>query len=67
MTDFSVSQTLFQRIFKVGNVNISSSDNMQGNFSLVSIQKPYEVKELLSNAVEKTRGGSNIGMAEFLR
>ncbi len=67
MTDFSVTQTLLQRIFKVGNVNISSSDNMQGNFSLISIKKPYEVKEILSNAVEYERAGKSMSVNEFLR
>ena len=67
MTDFSVTQTIFQRIFGVGNVNISSSDNRQRDFSLISVKKPYEVKELLSNTVEAERGAKNTGMSEFLR
>ena len=67
MTDFSVTQTLFQRMFGVGNVNISSSDNMQGDFTLISVKKPYTVKDMLSEAVEKARGGTRMGMAEFLR
>ena len=67
MTDFSVTQTLFQRMFGVGTVNISSSDNMQGDFSLVSIKKPYKVKDILSEAVEKARSGTRMGVAEFLR
>ncbi len=67
MTDFSVSQTLFQRIFGVGNVNISSSDNMQGDFSIVSVRNPFTVKEMFSEAVEKVRGGTKMGMAEFVR
>ena len=67
MTDFAVSQSIFQRMFGVGDVRISSSDNMQGDFSLVSIKKPYTVKDMLSDAVEKVRAEKMTGMNEFLR
>ena len=67
ITDFSVTQTIFQRIFRVGNVNISSSDNRQGDFSLICIKKPYEVKEILTGMVETERGAKHAGMSEFLR
>ncbi len=67
MTDFSVSQTFLQRVFFVGNVNISSSDNMQGDFSLKSIRKPYTVKDMLSDAVEQERNQKGASVREFLR
>ena len=67
MTDFSVNQGLFQRIFRVGNIKISSSDNMQGEFTIRDIKKPYEVKEMLSDMVEKERQKKGIVTNEFLK
>ena len=55
MTDFSIKQTIFDRIFNVGRINISSSDNTQGEFTLLGVKKPYVVKEILSDYVEKER------------
>lgn len=67
MTDFSVKQGLFERIFRVGNIKISSSDNMQGEFIICKIKKPYEIKEMLSDMVEKERQKKGIVTNEFLK
>ena len=67
ITDFSVTQKLFQRLFGVGNIHISSSDNTQGEFTIFEIKKPYEVKELLSDMVEKEREKKGIVTNEFLK
>ncbi len=67
ITDFSVRQNLFQRIFGVGNIYISSSDNTQGEFIIHEVKKPYEVKELLSDMVEKERENKGIVTNEFLK
>ena len=67
MTDFSVKQSLLQRIFGVGNIKISSSDNMQGEFTISEIKKPYIVKEMLSDMVEKERQKKGIVTNEFLK
>ena len=47
ITDFAVKQSFFQRIFRVGNIHISSSDNSQGEFVIKEIKKPYEIKKEL--------------------
>ena len=67
MTDFSVTQNILQRIFGVGNIKISSSDNMQGEFTILEIKKPYQVKEILSDMVEKERQKKGIVTNEFLK
>ena len=67
ITDFSVKQTLFQRLFGVGNILISSSDNTQGEFIIYKIKKPYVIKELLSDMVEKEREKKGIVTNEFLK
>ena len=67
MTDFSIKQTIFDRIFNVGRINISSSDNTQGEFTLFGVKKPYVVKEILSDYVEKEREKKGIVTNEFLK
>ncbi len=67
MTDFSVKQSLFQRLFGVGDIKISSSDNMQGEFTIKDIKNPYKTKEMLSDMVEKEREKKGIVTNEFLR
>lgn len=67
MTDFSVTQKFFQRLFNVGDIHISSSDNMQGEFIIREIKNPYDIKEKLSDMVEKERSKKGIVTNEFLK
>ncbi len=67
ITDFSVKQRFLQRIFGVGNIYISSSDNTQGEFEIKDIKKPYDIKELLSDMVENERVKKGIVTNEFLK
>ena len=67
MTDFSVKQRFFQRLFGIGNIFISSSDNMQGEFVIYDIKNPYKIKELISEMVEKERERKGIVTNEFLK
>ena len=67
ITDFTVKQKFLQRLFGVGNIFISSSDNTQGEFLIKDIKKPYEIKELLSDMVEKERVQKGIVTNEFLK
>ena len=60
ITDFSVRQNIFQRIFGVGNILITSFDDMQREFMISEIKKPYEVKEMLSDMVEHERQKNGI-------
>ena len=60
ITDFSVRQNIFQRIFGVGNIIITSFDDMQREFMIMEVKKPYEVKEMLSDMVEKERQNKGI-------
>lgn len=67
ITDFSVRQRLFQRMFGVGDILITSSDNLQHNFVIRDIKKPYEIKEMLSDRVEKERTNKGIVTNEFIK
>ncbi len=66
ITDFSVRQNLFQRIFGVGDICIFSSDNTQGEFVLSEIKNPYKIKDMLSDLVEKERDKKRIITSEHL-
>ena len=67
ITDFSVRQGLFQRMFGVGDILITSSDNLQHNFVIRDIKKAYEIKEMLSDLVEKERENKGIVTNEFIK
>ena len=67
ITDFSVRQSLLQRMFGIGNIHISSSDNTQGEFTIYEVKNPYNVKDLLSDMVEKVRDKKGIVTNEFLK
>ncbi len=67
ITDFSVRQRLFQRIFGVGDILVTSSDNLQNNFVIKDIKKVYEIKEMLSDLVEKERDNKGIVTNEFIK
>lgn len=64
--DLSVSRTLFQKIFNVGDIVISSSDKSQGNFVFKSIKNPKEVKEKLSELVEENRDKKRVTSREYM-
>ena len=53
--DVSLKRTIGQRIFGLGTVKICSSDQTLKDFELINVKKPKEVKELISEAVEKER------------
>ena len=50
--DISLSRTLLQKIFGMGTIAISSADKTMGNFNLVNVKNPVQVKEQLSKLIE---------------
>ena len=67
VVDFSVRQSLWQRLFGVGDIDVSSSDNSQEDFTLRYVKNPYKIKDLMSDLVEKQRADKNIISGEILR
>ena len=53
--DVSLSRTLFQKMVGVGDITVHSSDKTLHDFVIKSVKNPMEVKELLSQNVEKQR------------
>lgn len=64
--DLSLSRTLFQKLFGLGTVFISSADKTKGDFSLKNIKNPDQVKEQLSGLVEENREKKRVLNREFM-
>lgn len=66
ITDVSLSRSFLQRIFKVGTIHCCSGDKTLGDFDIVSVKNPKEVKEQISNLVELQRDSKRVTSREFI-
>ncbi len=64
--DLSVTRTLGQRIFGLGTIRCCSADKTLGDFEILSVKKPREVKELISENVERERTEKRVSNREFM-
>ena len=64
--DVSLHQSLSQRLFNIGTINIESSDKSMGNFQLVNVKNPREVASILSDIVEKIRNEKRVTTREYM-
>ena len=64
--DLSLNRTFGQRIFGVGTIHCCSADKTLGDFDILSIKKPHEVKEMLSELVEKQRDSKRVVNREYM-
>ena len=64
--DISLKRTLLQRIFGLSTIELHTSDRTLGNFNLVNIKKGYDVKETLSQLVEKVRTEKRVTNREYM-
>ncbi len=64
--DITLRQSLFQRVLGVGNLHCETTDRSGGDFVIELIKNPREVKELLSEAVEKERDRKKVSVREFM-
>ena len=63
--DISMSRSLGQRIFGVGSITVSSSDQSQPTLLIKNIKKPVAVKELLHNQVEENKIRRRVRFSEI--
>lgn len=66
INDLSLSTSLGQRVFGVGTIRCCSSDKTLGNFEIKNIKKPRDIKEKLSDMIEKQRKENRVGTRELL-
>jgi len=64
--DVSLTRSLGQRIFGVGTIHCCSADKSMGDFDIVSIKNPKDVKELLSQQIETQRDAKRVTNREFM-
>jgi Predicted membrane protein len=64
--DITKSKTLWQKIFSMGTIKVSSADKSLGNFELKNVKKVDEVKEMLSRLVEECRDKKRVANREFM-
>lgn len=64
--DITTSRTLWQRLFGVGTVTVSSSDKTMPSLELKNIKKPLDVKELLHKQVEEMKIQRRVRLGEVM-
>ena len=64
--DISVKRTLWQRLFGVGSITVSSSDKSTPIVVLKNIKDPLAVKELLHENVEETKIKRRVRFGELM-
>lgn len=66
ITDITLTRSFWQRIMRVGSIQISSSDKSMGNFTLKNIKNCDKIKEQLSELIEKERDSKRVSSREFV-
>ena len=64
--DISSSRSLWQRLFGVGTVTVTSSDKTTPTIVLKNIKRPIEVKELLHTQVEEMKLRRRVRVGEIM-
>jgi uncharacterized membrane protein YdbT with pleckstrin-like domain len=64
--DLTLNRPFFERIFGVGTIHCCTADKSTPEFNISKIKTPKEVKELLSDMVEKQRDEKRITAREFM-
>lgn len=64
--DLTLNRTLGQRIFGLGTIHCCTADKSTPEFDILKIKKSKEVKELLSDLIEKQREEKRISAREFM-
>ena len=64
--DISLKRTLIQKMFGLGTIRCHSSDKTMGHFDIINIKNSYDVKNLLSDLIEKERMEKRVSNREFI-
>lgn len=63
--DLGASQSLWQRIFGVGSIIITSTDKTTPQLLVKNVKQPFEVKELIHENVEKLKIQRRVRVGEM--
>ncbi len=64
--DITLKRSFGERLLGLGTIHCCSGDKTMGEFDIVRIKQPREVKELLSSLIEKQRLEHRVGAREFI-
>ncbi len=64
--DVSLTRTIGQRMFGVGTIHCCSADKSMGDFDIVSVKNSRDVKEMLSEMIEKERMAKRVSNREYM-
>lgn len=64
--DLSLTRSFGQRIFGVGTIHCCSADKSMGDFDIISVKNPKEVKEQLSQQIEAQRDVKRVTNREYM-
>lgn len=66
ITDITLVRSFIQRIFGLGSIICCSSDRTSGNFVIKNIYNTKEIKDMLSDLIEKARKENRVFSREDL-
>lgn len=66
VTDVSLRRTLGDRLFRVGRIEVSSSDRTMGDFVLGPVKHSMELYETMAGWVEEQRQSHGVRKTEFI-
>ena len=67
ITDLTLTRNLWQKIIGTGTIHVDSADPTLKNFDIINIKESYDVKEQLSQIVEKSRREAHVYMRENMQ
>ncbi len=63
--DFSVYESLTNKLFGVGNLEIYCNDASTSHFTILRVKDPYKVHEIIADAIERDRQRRNFHNSEM--
>ena len=63
--DVTLFQSLSDKIFRTGTLEVSANDESSPTFHLRHIANPYKVRDLISSLIEIERKKRHVGITEF--
>ena len=66
ITDVTLTRSFFERIFKLGSIELLSSDTSTPSLTLKHIRKPRVVKEVVSQSIECSRRENGVRTSEMV-
>ena len=66
VVNVALKRSLFQRLFGLGTVHIDSNDKDLGCFDIKNIKNSEDIKEMISEAVEKERERNRVSSREYM-